>query len=110
VKPVLFHPKARDAIRVFPEDVRRELGKIIFDLQKGHKLSMPLSRPMPSVAAGVEELRVRDRSGAYRVFYYSKLVDSLLIFHAFSKKTQKTPAHEIALAQKRLREMLHEES
>ena len=70
--PAVFHPKARDAIREFPEDVRRELGKAIFDLQKGEKLSMPLSRPMASVAAGVEELRVRDRSGAYRVFYYAK--------------------------------------
>ena len=56
-------------MRKFPEDVRREFGKIIFDLQKGEKLSMPLSRSMSSVAAGVEELRIRDRSGAYRVFY-----------------------------------------
>ena len=71
---------------------------------------MPLSRPMPSVAAGVEELRVKDRSGAYRVFYHTRLADSVLIFHAFAKKTQKTPPHEIALAQKRLREMLHEEN
>ena len=109
MKPALFHPKARDAIRVFPENVRREFGKVIFDLQTGHKLSMPLSRPMPSVGPGVEELRIRDPSGAYRVFYYSRLVDSVLIFHAFGKKTQKTPPHEIALAQKRLREMLHEE-
>lgn len=109
MKPALFHPKARDTIRIFPEDVRREFGKVIFDLQNGHKLSMPLSRPMPSIAVGVEELGVRDRSGAYRIFYYTKLADSLLIFHAFAKKTQKTPSHEIALAQKRLREMLHEE-
>jgi len=29
-----------------------------------------------------------------------------LIFHAFAKKTQKTPPQEIALAQKRLKEML----
>ena len=110
MKPAVFHPKARDAIRSFPEEVRREFGKVIFDLQKGKELSMPLSRPMASVASGVEELRVRDRSGAYRVFYYTKLADSVLIFHAFVKKTQKTPPHEIALAQKRLREMLHEES
>jgi phage-related protein len=40
VKPAVFHPKARDAIRSFPEDVRRELGKVILDLQKGEKLSM----------------------------------------------------------------------
>ena len=90
--------------------MRREFGKVIFDLQKGENLSMPLSRPMASVAAGVEELRVRGRTGAYRVFYYTKLADSILIFHAFAKKTQKTPPHEITLAQKRLKEMLDEES
>ena len=106
MKPAVFHPKARDAIRDFPEDVRREFGKVIFDLQKGEKLSMPLSRPMSSVAAGVEELRVRDRSGAYRVFYYTKLADAVLIFHAFTKKSQKTPLDEIAIGQKRLKEML----
>jgi phage-related protein len=107
VKSAVFHPKARDAIRSFPEDVRREFGKVIFDLQRSEKLSMPLSRPTSSVE--VEELRVRDRSGAYRIFYYTRVADSVLIFHAFAKKTQKTPPHEIALAQKRLKEMLDEE-
>jgi phage-related protein len=63
-----------------------------------------------SVASGVDELRVRDRSGVYRVFYYTKLSDSVLIFHAFAKKTQKTPPHEITLAQKRLKEMLDEKN
>ena len=110
MKFAVFHPKAKDAIRDFPENLRREFGKVIFDLQKGEKLSMPLSRPMPSVARGVEELRIKDRSGAYRVFYYTRLADSVLIFHAFSKKTQKTPPHEIALAQKRLKEIIDEES
>ena len=99
MKSAVFHPKARDVIREFPEDVRREFGKVIFDLQKGQKLSMPLSRSMTSVASGVEELRVRDRSGAYRVFYYTRLADLVLIFHAFAKKTQKTPPHEIASAE-----------
>jgi len=97
-------------MREFSEDVRREFGKAIFDLQKGEKLSMPLSRLMASVASGVEELRVRDRSGVYRVFCYTKLADSIMIFHAFAKKTQKTPPQEIALAQKRFKEMLDEES
>lgn len=71
---------------------------------------MPLSRAMPSVAAGVSELRLRDRAGIYRVFYYTKLSDSILIFHAFAKKSQKTPPHEILIAQERLREMRDEES
>lgn len=105
-----FHPKARDVIRTFPTDVRRELGKAIFDLQAGVNLTMPLSRSMPSVAVGVNELRMRDRSGIYRVFYYTKVADLVLIFHAFTKKTQKTPQHEMRLAQERLKEMLDEKS
>jgi phage-related protein len=106
MKPALFHPKARAALKSFPDDIRRELGKAIFDLQKGAKLSMPLSRPMQSVADGVEELRMKDRSGAYRVFYFIKLETAVLIFHAFQKKTAKTPRPEIRLARARLKEML----
>ncbi len=105
-----FHPRAKDILREFPEDIRRELGKAIFDIQKGEKLSLPLSRPMRTVAIGVEELRVKDRTGAYRVFYYARLADRILIFHAFVKKTEKTPKHEIEVGQRRLREMFDEKN
>jgi len=108
VKPALFHPKARDKIRAFPEGVRRELGKAILDLQKGHALSLPLSRPMPSIAAGVEELRMRDRAGIYRTLYYTKSDRGVLIFHAFVKKTHKTSLQDIGLGRKRMKEMLDE--
>jgi phage-related protein len=106
VKPAVFHPKARAALKSFPEEVRRELGKAIFDLQKGETLAMPLSRQMPVVATGVEELRLKDRTGAYRTFYYARLANAVLIFHAFEKKSLKTPQREITLARKRLKEML----
>ena len=33
---------------------------------------MPLSRPMPSIEPGAAELRIRDRAGIYRAFYYSR--------------------------------------
>jgi len=106
VKLALFHPKARAVLRSFADYVRRDFGKAIFDLQKGAKLSIPLSRPMPSIASGVEELRVKDRSGTFRVFYFARLETAILIFHAFEKKTQKTPRREIDEARKRLKEML----
>ncbi len=109
MKLALFHPKAIESIRFFPEKVRRDIGKAIFDLQKGHFLNMPLSRPMPSVALGVEELRIKDESGIYRTFYFKKDKRGILIFHAFAKKTQKTPKQEIEIGQKRLKEMLNEE-
>jgi len=108
VKPAAFHPKARSILQEFPEEVRRELGKAIFDLQKGYRLTMPLSKPIPSVGKGVEELRVKDSSGAYRVFYFTRLPHAILVFHAFQKKTQQTPKHEIEVGQKRLKEMIDE--
>jgi len=108
VKLAIFHPAARAAIRLFPEEIRRELGKAIFDLQDGAVLAMPLSRPMPSVEAGVSELRIRDRSGIYRIFYYRQSSRGVLVFHAFMKKTQTTPKRELDLAKRRLKELLDE--
>jgi len=105
VKPARFHSAARDALRAFPEDVRRELGKAIYDLQLGYRLAMPLSRPMPDIARGAAELRVRDPSGVYRAFYVVRTAEAVLIFHAFAKKSEKTPMREIVLGQKRLEEM-----
>ena len=96
-------------LRLFPGDVKREAGKAIFDLQKGERLSMPIARSMPSIGAGAEELRIKDRSGAYRVFYYLKSARGVLVFHAFLKKTQKTPQREIDIGKRRLKEMLYEE-
>jgi phage-related protein len=65
---------------------------------------------MHSVAPGVEELRVKDASGAYRAFYFKRSARGVLILHAFHKKSQKTPATEISLARKRLKELLVEEA
>ena len=61
---------------------------------------------MTTVAAGAYELRVKDADGIYRVFYYLKSAEGILVFHAFVKKTQATPQNEIETARKRLWEML----
>lgn len=106
MKPARFHPAAVEVLRTFPEDVRRAFGKAIYDLQVGHALTMPLSRPMPALGAGAAELRIRDASRIYRAFYVVKVADAILVFHAFVKKTQQTPDRELAIGIKRLKEML----
>src|SRR3972149_12254672 len=106
VRPILFHPGARDAIRRFPKEVRSRLGRRLFQLQMGEQLAMPHWRPMPSVAAGVSELRVQGEDGAYRAFYLTLAPEGILVFHAFVKKTRQTPAPEMELARKRLKELL----
>lgn len=109
MKAAVFHAAARATIQLFPMEIRKELGKAIYDLQVGESLSFPLSRTMSSIAPGVSEIRLRDRSGIYRVFYYLRSRLGILVFHAFVKKTQKTPQHETELARKRLKEVLDEE-
>jgi phage-related protein len=84
------------------------VGQAIWDLQRGVTLSMLLSKPMSSVAPGVEELRIRDGAGIYRVFYYARSSSGILVFHAFVKKSQKTPQPEIATGKRRYQELINE--
>jgi phage-related protein len=96
----------RDEIRRFPTEVRSRVGGGLFRLQIGETLGMHVARPMPMVAPGVSELRVKGEDGIFRVFYFTAGVKGVLVFHAFAKKTQRTPPLEIELAKKRLKELL----
>lgn len=109
MKTVEFHKRAREAIRGFSKEVRLELGSALTKLQIGMTLGLPISRPMPDVSRGVHELRFRDAGGIQRVFYFMKTQRGVLVFHAFAKKTQKTPPNEIKIGRQRLAEMLTDE-
>ncbi len=61
---------------------------------------------MPVIANGAHELRLKDRTGQFRVFYFTKDKDAVLVFHFLKKKTQATPHHEIEIAKSRLEDML----
>jgi phage-related protein len=75
----------------FPEEIRGDLADAIARLEEGHRLSMPLSKPMPSIGNGVHELRFKDRSGIYRVIYVFAKGGNIWLLHAFMKKAQQTP-------------------
>src|SRR6185369_15387558 len=110
MKKVLFHPKALEEFRELPKPIRSAFGELLRILQEGITLGMPTSRPMPSVAQGVDELRAKDASGQYRAFYLKKSSAGILVLRAFHKKTQETPQSEIKLARRRLQELIDENS
>ena len=58
-------------------------------------------KPMGSIGQGVEEIRVADESGAYRVIYVARRADAVYVLHAFHKKTQATSRQDIEMAKKR---------
>lgn len=101
---IVLEPCRRE-IQRFPLAVRADLADALARLDEGHTLSMPLSRPMPSIGAGVHELRLRDRSGVYRTVYALIRGGTVVVVHAFKKTTQATARRNIELASQRLKEM-----
>lgn len=61
---------------------------------------------MTMIGAGVREIRIRDKDGAFRVVYVAKFEDAVYVLHCFQKKTQKTSAEDIALASQRYKELV----
>lgn len=61
---------------------------------------------MPSIGAGVREIRVRERAGAFRVIYVAAFADVVYVLHAFQKKTRQTAKPDVDLAASRLREQM----
>jgi phage-related protein len=92
-------------IDAFPLEIREDLADAVARLEEGHKLAMPLSRPMPSIGPGVHELRLRDRSGVYRVIYVLVRASDIYLVHAFKKTSQKTAKRDIDLARSRIKEI-----
>lgn len=97
LQPVLFHIRAQQEVRSLPRDVRVKLGNALMALQRGFSRGMSLSRPMPLVGAGVQELRLRDESGHYRLFYFRKSAAGILVMRAFHKKSRQTPGRRSSL-------------
>jgi phage-related protein len=106
VKPVEFRGDSLDALRLFPREARRMAG---FQLDRVERGLEPADwKPMPSVGAGVREIRIRDESGAYRVLYVAKFEEAVYVLHCFQKKARATPKRDIDLAEKRFRELVEE--
>ena len=63
---------------------------------------------MNTVGHGVQEIRIRDEAGAFRVIYVAKFADAVYVLRCFQKKTQKTSKADLDLAAKRYRDLVKE--
>jgi phage-related protein len=85
------------------KSARLEAGFLLRQLQRGDLLSMPQSRPMPSIGPRCHELRINDATVTWRVVYRID-IDAIVILEVFAKKTGKTPKAAIDTCRKRLKE------
>jgi phage-related protein len=63
---------------------------------------------MPSIGRGVEEIRIWDEAGTFRVIYTARLADVVYVLHAFQKKTHSTSQRDIDKAKARFLELMKE--
>jgi phage-related protein len=106
MKPVQFLGDSLQCLRDFPVDARQDAGYQLDKVQRG--LQPDDFKPMPTIGRGVEEIRIRDDSGIYRVIYTARLAGAVLVLHAFEKKTQRTSQRDIEIAKARFREMMRD--
>lgn len=106
MKPICFLGNSLEALRDFPEDVRQDAGYQLDQVQRGKQPSD--FKPMPAVGKGVEELRIWDETGTYRVIYLARLKEAVYVLHAFQKKTLATARRDIEVAKSQYAELMQE--
>ncbi len=105
-KAIEFLGSALDDLRAFPVSARREAGHQLDRLQHGEAPGD--WKAMGSVGTGVQEIRIHDPVGAFRVIYVAKFSEAIYVLHCFQKKSQKTAKLDRDLAAQRYRMLLKE--
>lgn len=84
----------------FSPAARIETGMLLRLLQQGESLGLPHSRPMPNIGPRCHELRVRDETHNWRIFYHLAPKE-VVVLAIHDKTTPKTPARIIEICQRR---------
>ena len=99
MKDLIFLGDSLERLRDFPPSIKNELGYSLHLIQNGGRAID--EKPFKTVGQGVNEVRVRDENGAFRVMYIAKFREAVYVLHAFQKKTQKTAQSDIDIAKQR---------
>jgi phage-related protein len=106
--PLVFWRSAanREPVREWLNDLSREdkriIGRDIAKVQYGWPVGLPLCRPL---SGGLWEVRATLPSNRQARIFFGFHEGMFVALHAIMKKTQKTPADELALARQRFKEL-----
>ena len=103
-KAVRWMGASKEDLSAFPDDVKRRVGRALWDAQIG--LKAPFAKPLKGFGgAGVLEV-VDDFDGnAYRSVYTARFAGVVYVLHAFQKKSTRgssMPKSALALISRRL--------
>jgi phage-related protein len=87
----------------FSPAARLEAGVLLRRLQRGDRLTLPHSRPMPAIGPRCHELRLPDADVTWRIVYRLD-PEAIIIPDVFAKKAQATPKAVLDTCRRRLRQ------
>ena len=97
MKAIRIHRKVTKELEDLELSLKQKLAELLALLAEGENLGMPVSRPMPVVEHGVHELRIKDHTGQFRVFYFTKQADAILAFIYLKRRFMKRPHKKLKL-------------
>jgi len=104
VKDIEWVGRSREALREFPQDVRRTMGFALREAQRGDKNER--AKPLKGFGgAGVLEIVDDFDSDTYRTMYTVRFVDTVYVLHAIQKKSThgiETPQREMDTVRRNL--------
>ncbi|MFZ0304303.1 MAG: type II toxin-antitoxin system RelE/ParE family toxin [Terracidiphilus sp.] len=107
MKVLRFLGDSHKALCEFPRDARQSAGRQLLKVQRG---DLPDDfKPMSDVGKGVEEIRVWDESGTFRVMYLARFANAVYVLHAFQKKTRVTSKRDKDIAKLRFKQLMRGE-
>jgi len=85
LKPIIWMGSSREALRNFPEGVRRDIGQALYTAQQGE--TDPAAKPLKGFGgARVMEIVDRHDTNTYRTVYTVQFAGTIYVPHAFQKE------------------------
>lgn len=87
-----------------PPDMRAHFARIV-ELIESHGLESVREPYVRHLQGRVWELRIKGRDGIARAAYVTTSGKRIVVIHVFTKKSQKTPRHDLGIALRRAKEV-----
>ena len=104
-RELVITKQAQKELKSIPHELMADIYSLLDELLLGKKLEMPVSRPLPSIAKGLHELRLSAKAGEYRVFYVLQIQSQIYILHVAIKKKQELDRKTSELIKTRMKSL-----
>lgn len=99
-KEIRWVGSSLEDLLAFPITVRKAVGYQLHKIQYG--IEPDDWKPFSEIGAGVNEIRIRDNNGIYRVMYVAKFAEAFYVLHSASKNRRNKPVNMIKTSPERV--------